>query len=253
MILTREFQLLFIPIHIKRGQQEEDMDEKKYFYLLQVNDALFPIGGYSHSYGLETYIQKGIVRDTKTAGEFIDKRIRYSLLYNEILFVRLAFESACEKNVDRLRELEELFLALKAPREVREAGKKLGSRFVKTVQAAKPPYVLHIFKKYCTEGRGRSCHTIAYGVFCADLGLSLEETLKHYLYSQVSAIVTNCVKAIPLSQTDGQRLLAGQYPLLCEVLERVKQLPEECLGSGMPGFDIRCMQHEGLYSRIYMS
>ena len=36
------------------------MSEKQ-FYLLQVNDALFPIGGYSHSQGLETYIQRGIV------------------------------------------------------------------------------------------------------------------------------------------------------------------------------------------------
>ena len=26
---------------------------KKQFLLLQVNDSLFPIGGYSHSYGLE--------------------------------------------------------------------------------------------------------------------------------------------------------------------------------------------------------
>ena len=26
------------------------------FYLLQINDALFPIGAYSHSQGLETYI-----------------------------------------------------------------------------------------------------------------------------------------------------------------------------------------------------
>lgn len=33
------------------------MSEKQ-FYLLQVNDALFPIGGYSHSQGLETYIQR---------------------------------------------------------------------------------------------------------------------------------------------------------------------------------------------------
>ena len=32
------------------------MSQKK-FYLLQVNDALFPIGAYSHSQGLETYIQ----------------------------------------------------------------------------------------------------------------------------------------------------------------------------------------------------
>ena len=33
------------------------------FYLLQINDALFPIGAYSHSQGLETYIQRGIVHD----------------------------------------------------------------------------------------------------------------------------------------------------------------------------------------------
>ena len=32
--------------------------EIRRFFLLQVNDALFPIGGYSHSQGLETYIQQ---------------------------------------------------------------------------------------------------------------------------------------------------------------------------------------------------
>ena len=44
------------------------MSEKQ-FYLLQVNDALFPIGGYSHSQGLETYIQRGIVHNVDTARE----------------------------------------------------------------------------------------------------------------------------------------------------------------------------------------
>ena len=43
--------------------------------LLQVNDALFPIGAYSHSYGLETYIQEGRVRDAKTAGEYISRKL----------------------------------------------------------------------------------------------------------------------------------------------------------------------------------
>ena len=46
------------------------MSEKQ-FYLLQVNDALFPIGGYSHSQGLETYIQRGIVHNVDTARECI--------------------------------------------------------------------------------------------------------------------------------------------------------------------------------------
>ena len=47
------------------------------FYLLQINDALFPIGAYSHSQGLETYIQRGIVHDEATAKEYIHHKIRW--------------------------------------------------------------------------------------------------------------------------------------------------------------------------------
>ena len=49
------------------------------FYLLQINDALFPIGAYSHSQGLETYIQRGIVHDEATAKEYIHHKIRWNL------------------------------------------------------------------------------------------------------------------------------------------------------------------------------
>ena len=50
------------------------MSEKQ-FYLLQINDALFPIGGYSHSQGLETYIQRGLVHDEDTAREYLTNKI----------------------------------------------------------------------------------------------------------------------------------------------------------------------------------
>ena len=49
------------------------------FYLLQINDALFPIGAYSHSQGLETYIQREIVHDEAAAKEYIHHKIRWNL------------------------------------------------------------------------------------------------------------------------------------------------------------------------------
>ena len=224
------------------------------FFLLQVNDALFPIGGYSHSYGLETYIQKGIVHDEDSAQEFIHKRLKYNFSYNEFMAVRLAFEYALREDLEAISRLEEIMEAGKIPRETREASRKLGSRFIKTLSALELPVQNSIFDKYREARKGKSVHhAVAYGVFCGAAGIAREEALEHFIYAQTSAMVTNCVKTIPLSQSSGQKLLSGSYPLLQELTKKVTELGTEWLGLSGPGFDLRCMQHEGLYSRIYMS
>lgn len=224
------------------------------FFLLQVNDALFPIGGYSHSYGLETYIQKGIVHDEDSAQEFIHKRLKYNFSYNEFMAVRLAFEYALREDLEAISRLEEIMEAGKIPRETREASRKLGSRFIKTLSALELPVQNSIFDKYREARKGKSVHhAVAYGVFCGAAGIAENEALEHFIYAQTSAMVTNCVKTIPLSQSSGQKLLNGCYPLLQELTKKVTELGEEWLGLSGPGFDLRCMQHEGLYSRIYMS
>ncbi len=224
------------------------------FFLLQVNDALFPIGGYSHSYGLETYIQKGIVHDEDSAEEFIHRRLEYNFLYNEFLAARLGWEYAVSGDLTAISRLEEIMEAGKIPRETREASRKLGSRFIKTLSALEIPRENRVFEEYREARKGKSVHhAVAYGVFCGAAGITREEALEHFLYAQTSAMVTNCVKTIPLSQSSGQKLLSGCYPLLQKLTREVKELGEEWLGLSGPGFDLRCMQHEGLYSRIYMS
>lgn len=143
------------------------------FFLLQVNDALFPIGGYSHSYGLETYIQKGIVHDEDSAQEFIHKRLKYNFSYNEFMAVRLAFEYALREDLEAISRLEEIMEAGKIPRETREASRKLGSRFIKTLSALEFPVQNSIFDKYREARKGKNVHhAVAYGVFCGAAGIT---------------------------------------------------------------------------------
>ena len=214
------------------------------FLLLQINDSLFPIGGYSHSYGLETYIQKGLVSDGSTARLYIENRLRCSLLYTDLLAVRLAYEAAAKEDLEKLEELEDVLDASKIPMELREASRKLGSRFVKTLQHMEISWKQDIFQKYQELRRG---------VFCCAAGIPLEDSMAAFLYAQTSAMVTNCVKTIPLSQSEGQKILLSLHQVLEEVLFLVTTAGEEMFCASTPGFDLRAIQHEGLYSRLYMS
>ena len=229
--------------------------EIRRFFLLQVNDALFPIGGYSHSQGLETYIQQGSVCDEKTAAEYIHKKLRFALAYTDLLAVRLAWELTDQSDTDGLDELEEILGASRIPFEQREASRKMGSRFAKTIEKLGLSISeTGIFREYLDARKGKAVnHCCIYGVFCAEMQIPLEEALTHYLYAQTSAIVTNCVKTIPLSQTSGQQLLSGCYGEFDEILKDVMNRSEEDLCLSAPGFDIRGIQHEKLYSRLYMS
>lgn len=258
-------------------------EQRKHYLLLQINDALFPIGGYSHSYGLETYIQKGIVKDTKTARAYIRSMLLHSFCQNELLTVAMAYDLAeqfdfalnenhpnrvnvdveksvmqddtSEKSMEilaRLAELDEMVTATRIAMEIRQAGEKLGSRFIKTVSAWEIPFKSEIFHEYI-KLPGVKNHSVVYGVFCAGAGIDRQMMLEHYLYAQTSAMVTNCVKTVPLSQTAGQQILFEAQELFDEVMTRLKELDEDDLGAEAPGFEIRCMQHEALYSRLYMS
>ena len=230
------------------------MERGKHFLLLQVNDSLFPIGAYSHSYGLETYIQKGLVSTAEEAWAFLQARMRCGFCYNEFLSAKLAYVHAAAGDLPALHRLEELLEAGRIPKETRDAAKKLGSRFIKTVRGMEIPYESDVFARYCAERAGRpATHSVVYGVFCAAAGIPYENAMEHYLYAQASSMVTNCVKTIPLSQTAGQHLLYRCQALFEEILDTLDTLTEEELCLSSPGFDIRCMQHEGLYSRIYMS
>ena len=138
----------------------DKIKEIRRFFLLQVNDALFPIGGYSHSQGLETYIQQGIVHDEETAAEYIGKKLKLNLACTDLLGVRLAYEYALKEDVAALDMLEEILGVSRIPMEQREASRKMGSRFTKTIcklpQENIPMEKRGIFEKYLERKTGES-------------------------------------------------------------------------------------------------
>lgn len=218
------------------------------FELLQLNDSTFPIGAYTLSWGLETIVQQKIIHDSQTAFEYLESEISSSFLTNELLPVRLSYEYASEGQWKKVLEIDEIYNAAKSAREIRVGSKKITARFFKTVSLWQQG------DDAVTNQLSTLNHfPVIYGVYCALKYIPLEDALKTFLYSQFSARVTTLVKLIPLSQNEGQKILHRLFEDFESILFEVKNLEEDDLCRSSPSSEIRGMQHEYLYTRLYMS
>lgn len=225
-----------------------------FFELLQLNDATFPIGSYTHSWGLETFVQKGIIRDSQTAESYFRSELESNFLTNDFLCARLSYEAAEKSDWNEIQEIDEIYNASRNAKEIREGSKKLAARFIKTVSLWNGAKNLECTVENRTENPYIPNHfPVAYGSHCALSKISEDEALKAFLYSQISARVVTAVKLVPLSQSEGQKILHALFTLFGEILEKVMHLSKDDLCRSSPQSEILSMEHEFLYTRLYMS
>lgn len=221
--------------------------------LLHLSDPTLPIGGFSHSNGLETYVQKGTVHDAASAERFIRSMLTHNIKYNDAAFVRLAYQAAASGDLQQLLELDQECTALKSPKEVRQASIKLGVRLLKIFSPQLEHPLVREYEKAILENEAAGHYCLTYGLYAFLLHMPVEEALLAFYYNAAVGMVTNSVKLIPLGQLDGQDMLFRLHPLLQQLVQETLHLERDLVGICNIGFDVHCMQHEHLYSRLYMS
>lgn len=230
-----------------------NLEQRRLLSLLHLSDPTLPIGAYSHSSGLETYVQQGMVHDVRTTEEFVRNMLGCSLKFNDAAFVCLAYRNAM------INELEEIFLldqectALKMPEEIRMASRKLGMRLIKIFNRQQAFPLVEQYERALQRNEAHGHYSIVYGMYAAALSIPLAESLTAYYYNAAVSLITNAVKLVPLGQLDGQDILYRCHALIETLVPETMELDRSLVGRSFPGFDLACMQHERLYSRLFMS
>ena len=222
-------------------------------HLLHLCDSSLPIGGFSHSAGLETYVQEGIVSDKKSAIEFVSLQLFQNIFFTDAAFVSMAYDAACNDDMTEILRLDELCTAVKLPEEMRMASNKLGLRLLKIFQVNSGAILIDQYSSQIDSHNAFGHYCIAVGLISRTLNIEKKDALAGFYYNAANGFVTNAVKLIPLGQQDGQAILMSLFPLINELAKRSLNPDEKMIGFCCAGFDIRSMQHEQLYSRLYMS
>ncbi len=228
------------------------MDEK-ILALFQLCDSNFPTGAFSHSYGLESYIQDNTVHNLETFSQWLQVYIHEQLIYSDGLAVLLTYEALEEENYDKVWKLDRLLTVQNLPRETREGGMRMGERMLELVQSLYETPVLSLYRERISKKQSFGHPAIVFTIAARYLGVSKTTTVLFYLYSVVSSIVQNAVRGIPLGQTAGQRVIRDVQPILVEAAQKIEQLDEEDFGIVSPGIELSQMRHERVNIRIFMS
>ena len=220
---------------------------------MQSVDAFFPVGAFTLSNGLESYVLEERLQTPEDLKEYLHGFLMV-FPYQDLGIAHFAFTHGMD--IKYLCKLDQLTGAMKGAKEVRLGSCKMGIRFLKARTAMHDcEETLQWYRKLVKGHTLEGYYPIALGIYAASVFETEEESqfLSMYGYSVISAIVNNAVKLVPLSQMDGQRILSECLPSLSEAVEQVQRINEEELGICGGAMEISCMRHEQLYSRQYMS
>jgi urease accessory protein len=227
--------------------------DNKILSLFQLCDSNFPTGAFSHSYGLESYIQENTVHNHDTFFAWLQVYIKEQLIYSDGLASSLVYQALEEKNLANVWKLDRLLTVQNLPRETREGSQRMGERMLLLVQSLYEIPILAIYQKRIEQKQSFGHPALVFTLVSHHLGVPKSTTVLFYLYSVVSSLVQNAVRGIPLGQTSGQKILRDAQPALREVVGKIEQLDETDFGIVSPGIELSQMRHERVNIRIFMS
>ncbi|MGB7184867.1 MAG: urease accessory UreF family protein [Burkholderiaceae bacterium] len=223
------------------------------FEMMRLASPALPIGGFSYSQGLEAAIDIGWVSDEDSLITWLRDCLSANIgQFEAPLFWALAHAQRRDAQRECSR-LNKLYLASRESAELLAETRQMGFSLLRLIAG-----------RTVSGGNQRQAQQLldtntvcslpwAWAIAADALQLNPDQALNAYLWSWSENQIAAAIKAVPLGQQSGQRVMDTIASQLSSTAAQAPGLPADQWSNFAPGFAIASCVHETQYSRLFRS
>src|SRR5574343_764991 len=220
--------------------------------LIWLASPALPVGGFSYSEGLEAAIDQGLVHNEATCTEWLTDQLLLTQARGDMAAMAQAVPAWQAMDTARLQQLNAWVLATRESSEMRLQTVQMGKSlldWLRNLQGHCPasPEALQCLANLPPT------YPLAYALALACTQAPLDQALQAYAFGWAENMAQAALKAVPLGQSSGQRVLAVLARTIPEAVQTALTRTDETRQAFSPMLAILSSRHETQYSRLFRS
>ena len=218
--------------------------------LIWLASPALPVGGFSYSEGLEAAVDAGLADREASAQQWLLDQLRLAQARSEWPVAAAAFAAWQHHDPARIEALNTWTLATRESAELRQQTEQMGRSLADWLRQrdADDPRVQQLLAL-----RPAPAWPVAFALAAARSGADCRSALLALAFGWAENLVQAAVKAVPLGQSAGQRMLAALADAIPAAVDEALALDDSQRQAFSPGLAILSAQHEAQYSRLFRS
>ena len=223
--------------------------------LVWLASPALPVGGFSYSEGLEAAVDAGRVRDEAQAGNWIADQLRLMLGRSELPVMAAAMTAWRRGDLAQVAELQAWVCATRETQEFRLQSEQMGRSLAVWLAnwdgddaLTRDPRVAQL-----AALQPSPTWSVAMALAMVMTAAPAREALLTVAFGWCENMVQAAIKAVPLGQTAGQRMLSKLAQAVPDVVDAALRLSDSERQAYTPMLAILSARHETQYSRLFRS
>lgn len=225
--------------------------------LIWLASPALPVGGFSYSEGLEAAVDAGHVHSEAAAADWLVQQLHLTLARADLPVLAQTLLAWRRGEHARVRALNAWLLQTRETAELRLQIEQMGRSLLELLKTVRPELVEGPAREWASTGSARTddvpTYPVLYALAASGSGAGAREVLLAYAFGWAENMMQAALKAVPLGQSAGQRILACLATEIPLAVEHALALHDEDRQAFSPMLAILCSRHETQYSRLFRS